>query len=59
MELSNLGSGATLEVKALQLAKNQQEQQGQASLQLLETAADVPKASSGDLAKGSQIDTFA
>ena len=51
-------SGAALEVKALQLAKSQQEREGQATLQLLESAADVPKASSsGSL--GSTIDTFA
>lgn len=51
-------SGASLEIKALQLAKSQQEQQGQASLQLLESAADVPKASSTP-GLGSFIDTFA
>lgn len=52
-------SGASLEVKALQLAKSQQEQQGQATLQLLESATDVPKASSSNPALGSNVDTFA
>ena len=51
-------SGASLELKALQLAKSQQQQEGQASLQLLESAADVPKASS-NIGLGSHIDTFA
>jgi hypothetical protein len=51
-------SGATLGIKSLQMAKNQQEIEGQATLQLLESAADVPKAaSSGSL--GSSVDTFA
>ncbi|NCP63368.1 MAG: hypothetical protein GW763_02890 [Paraglaciecola sp.] len=52
-------SGATLELKALQLAKSQQEREGQASLQLLESAADVPSASSANGALGSIVDTFA
>lgn len=52
-------SDASLEVKSLQLAKSQQEQEGQATLQLLETAADVPKAASANPALGSTIDTFA
>jgi hypothetical protein len=52
-------SGATLELKALQLAKSQQEREGQASLQLLESAADVPRASSANGAIGSIVDTFA
>jgi hypothetical protein len=52
-------SGATLELKALQLAKSQQEREGQASLQLLESAADVPRASSANGALGSIVDTFA
>lgn len=52
-------SGASLELASLKLAKNQQEQQGQASLQLLESAADVPRASSANPAIGGIIDTFA
>jgi len=52
-------SGATLELKALQLAKSQQEREGQASLQLLESAADVSSASSANGALGSIVDTFA
>lgn len=59
MELQNASSGASLELKALQLAKSQQEQQGQASLQLLESAADVPKATPANAALGSNVDTFA
>lgn len=52
-------SDASLEIKSLQLAKSQQEQEGQATLQLLETAADVPKTTSANGALGSNIDTFA
>lgn len=52
-------SGATLEIKSLQLAKSQQETEGKATLQLLESAADVPKASSANPAIGSHVDTFA
>ncbi|MDP5031958.1 MAG: hypothetical protein NWQ54_02885 [Paraglaciecola sp.] len=55
---SSGASGSALEIKALQLAKSQQERDGQATLQLLESAADVPKAANtGSL--GSTIDTFA
>jgi hypothetical protein len=50
---------ASLEIKSLQLAKSHQEQQGQATLQLLEAAADVPKPVSANSALGSNIDTFA
>jgi hypothetical protein len=51
-------SGATLEMKSLQMAKNQQKIEGQATLQLLDSAAGVPKtASSGNL--GSSVNTFA
>lgn len=53
-------SGApSLEIKAAQLAKSKQEQDGQATLQLLDSAADVPKPSSANPALGSKIDTFA
>lgn len=55
---SSGASGSALEIKALQLAKSQQERAGQATLQLLESAADVPKVSSGNPAIGSNIDTF-
>lgn len=58
MEIPSGSSGASLEIKALQLAKSQQEQQGKASLQLLQAAADVPKASSQP-GLGAFIDTFA
>jgi hypothetical protein len=59
MDIQSSGaSGASLELASLKLSKNQQEQEGQATLQLLETAADVPKPSA-DLSKGANIDTFA
>ena len=51
-------SGASLELASLKLAKNQQQQEGQASLQLLESA-DVPKTSSANPALGANIDTYA
>jgi hypothetical protein len=44
---------------SLKLAKSQQEQEGQASLQLLESASDVPKSSSSNPALGANIDTYA
>lgn len=59
MELQGASSGASLELKALQLAKSHQEQQGQATLQLLESAADVPKTSSANGSLGANIDTYA
>ena len=52
-------SGASLELASLKLAKSQQEQEGQASLQLLESASDVPKSSSSNPALGANVDTFA
>jgi len=52
-------SGASLEVASLKLAKSQQQQEGQATLQLLETSADVPKTTSANSALGGNIDTFA
>ena len=52
-------SGASLELASLKLAKSQQEQEGQASLQLLESAADVPKTTSANPAIGANIDTYA
>ncbi|MBT0585347.1 hypothetical protein [Alteromonas oceanisediminis] len=52
-------SGASLEIASLKLAKSQQQQDGQASLQLLESAADVPKATSANAAIGRNVDTFA
>lgn len=62
MELQGVSTsgttGASLEVKALQLAKSNQEQQGKAALQLLDSAADVPKVSSNP-AIGSIVDTYA
>lgn len=51
-------SGASLEVASLKLAKGQQEQEGQATLQLLESA-DVPQPSSANPAIGGNINTFA
>ncbi len=52
-------SGASLELASLKLAKNQQEQDGKGTLQLLESAADVPKPSSANPAVGANVDTFA
>jgi hypothetical protein len=51
-------SGAALDIKALQLAKSQQEVEGKATLQLLDAAADVPKTSANGTL-GSNVDTFA
>ena len=60
MDIQNSGtSGASLELASLKLAKGQQEQEGRATLQLLETAADVPKVASSDLSIGANIDTYA
>ena len=52
-------SGASLELASLKMAKSQQKQEGQATLQLLESAADVPKPSSGNPSLGANVDTFA
>ena len=52
-------SGASLELASLKLAKGQQEQEGKATLQLLESAADVPKTTSANPAIGANIDTYA
>ena len=52
-------SGAPLELASLKLAKSQQQQEGKATLQLLESAADVPKPSSSNPALGANIDTYA
>ena len=51
-------AGASLEIEALKLAKSNQEIEGQATLQLLESAADVPNVSSNP-AIGSNVNTFA
>lgn len=63
MELQGPGasgmSGASLELASLKLAKNQQQQDGAATLQLLESAAGVPATASSDSALGSRIDTYA
>ncbi len=55
---STSGTSDALQLKALQLDKSQQEQEGQAALQLIESA-DVPKATSANPAIGSIVDTFA
>ncbi len=52
-------SGASLELASLKMAKNQQKQEGQATLQLLESAADVPKSTPANPAIGANVDTFA
>lgn len=51
-------SGASLELASLKMAKSQQQQEGQASLQLLESA-DVPKSTSANPAIGANINTTA
>jgi len=52
-------SGTALELVSLKMAKDQQEQQGQAAIQLLESAAEVPRPTSANPALGGTIDTFA
>ncbi|GGW80231.1 hypothetical protein [Alteromonas halophila] len=55
-------SGASLELASLKMAKDQQKQEGQATLQLLEStasSADVPKSTSANPAIGANINTFA
>ena len=52
-------SDASAGLRAAKLANNQQEQQGKATLQLLESAAGVPQASSANPALGSTVDTYA
>lgn len=63
MELSGASaspvSDASVELRAAKLAKNQQEEQGQQTLQLLDSATDVPKSSSANPAVGGNVDTFA
>lgn len=55
---ASAASDASAELRTAKLAKSQQETEGQQSLQLLESAADVPKASSTP-GLGGIIDTFA
>lgn len=57
MDISGINVSATLEIKSAQLAKNMQQQEGQAVLELLE-AADLPQSSS-TLGLGSIINTYA
>ncbi len=55
-------SGASLELASLKMAKDLQKQEGQATLQLLESAAssaDVPKSTSANPALGANVNTFA
>ncbi len=52
-------SGASLELASLKMAKDQQKQEGKATLQLLESAADVPKSTSANPAVGANINTYA
>lgn len=52
-------SDASAELRAAKLAKSQQEQTGEQTLQLLESATDVPKSTSANPAIGSNIDTHA
>ncbi len=60
MDISGInasGVSGALEIKSALLAKNMQEQQGKAALQLLESA-DIPKTSSNP-GLGSIINTYA
>ncbi|MCW8090539.1 hypothetical protein [Alteromonas sp. ASW11-130] len=58
--VSASGTGAALELASLKMAKSQQKQEGQATLQLLESSAvDVPKSSSANPAVGANINTYA
>ncbi|GGO66345.1 hypothetical protein [Bowmanella pacifica] len=63
MELQGASTSGMSDVSATlrsaKLAKSQQEQEGKAALQLLDSASDVPKASSANPSLGSTIDTFA
>lgn len=52
-------SDASAELRGAKLAKDMQEEQGKQTLQLLDSATDVPKATSHDMALGSHVDTFA
>lgn len=52
-------SGAALELVSAKLAKSQQEQEGRAALQLLESAADVPQPVSANPALGGTVNTYA
>jgi hypothetical protein len=58
MEISGAsGVAHTLQVKSAEMANNQQKQEGQAVLQLLESAQNVPAPSTSS--SGSIINTFA
>ena len=63
MEISGAGgshaAGASAELRSAKLAKNQQEQEGQQSIQLLESASETPKATSANPAVGGNVDTHA
>lgn len=63
MELSGASTssvaGASTELRAAKLAKDQQEEQGKQALQLLDSTADVSKPSSANPAVGGNVDTFA
>jgi hypothetical protein len=55
---SHSSVSSTLEIKSLQLAKSQQQIEGQATINLIEAAA-APQVSSANPAIGSNIDTYA
>lgn len=63
MELSGTSashvSDASAGLRSAKLAKSHQEEQGEQTLQLLNSAADVPKTSSANPALGSNVNTFA
>ena len=52
------GAAASLEISSLRLAKGQQEQEGQAAIELLESASDSA-APASDISRGNAVDTFA
>ncbi|WP_018982870.1 hypothetical protein [Salinimonas chungwhensis] len=57
---ASLTTGAALEIASLKMAKNQQQQEGQASLKLLESAAAVsPAPVSANPSLGATVNTYA
>lgn len=63
MEISGSGAShaaaSSSELRSAKLAKDQQEVEGKQAVQLLESSAESPKASSANPAVGGSVDTFA
>ena len=63
MEISGSGASqaaaASSELRSAKVAKDQQETEGKQAVQLLESSAESPKASSANPAIGGSVDTFA